>query len=143
MSSKLPYEQLRYLGLSPQFIQFPGSGERLVVLSEAQYRALERIAVEHFKPGGAESGGRHLPNDLRQRIATGENPVRAIRKWRGMTATQLARLVEITPSMMSQIERTGKTGSTRTFQKIATALGVPLEEVVPHVAEISLALRAR
>ncbi|MCL6705421.1 helix-turn-helix domain-containing protein [Pseudomonas sp. R2.Fl] len=132
MSNKPPSEPLRRLGLSPQFIQLPGGG-RLVVLPEAQYHTLEQMAVAHLRPRETQSEEHYLPHEIRQRILAGENPVRAIRKWRGMTGKQLASLVEITPSMMSQIERTGKTGSTRTFQKIAMVLGVPLEEVVPHV----------
>lgn len=34
--------------------------------------------------------------------------------------------------MISQIERTGKTGSTKTFKKIAEVLGVPLDLIFPN-----------
>lgn len=61
--------------------------------------------------------------------------MRAVRLWRGLNGRQLATLVGITPSMLSQIERTGKTGSTRTFKTIANVLGVPLDLLFPHLPD--------
>lgn len=82
-----------------------------------------------------ETEASSLPKRLLDRIAAGENPVRAVRLWRGLNGRQLATLVGITPSMLSQIERTGKTGSTRTFKTIANVLGVPLDLLFPHLPD--------
>lgn len=76
MSKKPPSEWLRRLELSPQFIQPPSGGGRLVVLPKAQSPTLERMAVEHLKPNGVESEQHHLPDEIRLRIAAGESPVR-------------------------------------------------------------------
>lgn len=119
--------------LDLQFVDHPNGGERLVILPETQYRILARAAAEALdairqKQGEASA----LPEAILQRIADGENPVRAIRQWRGLSGRYLARLVGITPSMLSQIECTGKTGSTRTFKAIADALCVPTDLVFPQ-----------
>lgn len=117
-----------------QFIRHPESKERLVVIPETQFRILERAANIGF---AAESFGRldasaPLPQPVLDRIADGENAVRAVREWRGLTGRDLAHLVGISPSMLSQIERTGKTGSTKTFKALAEALAVPLDMIFPQ-----------
>jgi len=119
--------------LDLQFIDYPNGKERLVVLLESQFRILERAARTGLKQSEAESSS--LPNELLDRIAGGENPVRAVRLWRGLNGRQLSVLVGITPSMLSQIERTGKTGSTRTFRAISEVLGVPLALLFPTSAD--------
>jgi transcriptional regulator with XRE-family HTH domain len=116
--------------LDLQFIDYPNGKERLVVLLESQFRILERAARTGLKQSEAESSS--LPNELLDKIAAGENPVRAVRLWRGLNGRQLSTLVGITPSMLSQIERTGKTGSTRTFRAISEVLGVPLALLFPN-----------
>jgi len=119
--------------LDLQFIDYPNGKERLVVLLESQFRILERAARTGLKQSEAESSS--LPNELLDKIAAGENPVRAVRLWRGLNGRQLSTLVGITPSMLSQIERTGKTGSTRTFRAISEVLGVPLALLFPTSAD--------
>jgi transcriptional regulator with XRE-family HTH domain len=119
--------------LDLQFIDYPNGKERLVVLLESQFRILERAARTGLKQSEAESSS--LPNELLDKIAAGENPVRAVRLWRGLNGRQLSTLVGITPSMLSQIERTGKTGSTRTFRAISEVLGVPLALLFPNSAD--------
>ena len=114
-----------------QYLDHPNGGERLVILPETQYRILA-LAVADAR----EAIGRHqrlaLPTAILQAISDGENPVRAIRRWRGLSGRYLARLAGITPSMLSQIECTGKTGSTRTFKAIADALCVPIDLIFPQ-----------
>lgn len=117
--------------LNIQFITHPTSKERLVVLPESEFRVLERAAsLRRVDPGGSGDSS-PLPKSLLDKIAGGENPIRAVRLWRGLNGQQLATLTGITPSMLSQIERTGKTGSTRTFKAIADVLGVPLDLIFP------------
>jgi DNA-binding XRE family transcriptional regulator len=120
--------------LNLQFIRHPGTRERLVVLPESQFRTLERAATARLS---SHNGGEAppLPKALVDNIAEGENAVRAIRLWRGLNGRQLAALAGITPSMLSQIERTGKTGSTKTFKAIARVLDVPLDVIFPNSVE--------
>jgi len=120
--------------LNIQFITHPRCRERLVVLPESEFRMLEMAAK--LRPGDPAEPDRSplLPGKLLDSIAAGENPVRAVRRWRGLNGRQLAALAGITPSMLSQIERNGKTGSTKTFRTIAGILNVPLDLIFPGQA---------
>ena len=123
------------MNLDLQYLDHPSGGERLVILPETQYRILALAAADALK-----AIGRHqrptpsLPTALSQAISDGENPVRAIRQWRGLSGRYLARLAGITPSMLCQVECRGKTGTTRTFKAIADALCVPVDLIFPQKA---------
>jgi DNA-binding XRE family transcriptional regulator len=121
--------------LSLQFIVHPGSRERLVVIPESQFRMLEKAAAERHSGQKAREGMSCLPGEVLDAMAKGENPVRAVRLWRGLSGRQLAELVGVSASMLSQIERTGKTGSTKTFKAIACVLDVPLDLIFPDYIE--------
>ena len=121
--------------LDLQYIDHPNGGERLVILPEAQYRILALAADEALKAiGRHQREAPSLPQAVSQMISDGENPVRAIRQWRGLSGRYLARLAGITPSMVSQVECRGKTGSTRTLKAIADALCVPVDLLLPQKA---------
>jgi ribosome-binding protein aMBF1 (putative translation factor) len=119
---------------SLQFITHPAGKERLVVLPESQFRMLELAAAKLASPKRPDRA-EALPKELLDRIAEGENSVRAVRLWRGLSGRQLAALTGISASMLSQIERTGKTGSTRTFKTVASILSVPLDLIFPSNGE--------
>jgi len=119
--------------LDLQYIDHPSGGERLVILPEAQYRILAMAAADALKAlAQHQRPTPPLPMAMMQAISDGENPVRAIRRWRGLSGRYLARLAGITPSMLSQIECKGNTGSTRTFKAIADALCVPIDLIYPQ-----------
>ena len=65
-----------------------------------------------------------------EEIRGGNPPVRALRAWRGMTAVELARMVGITPSMLCQMEKTGRCGSVDTLYRLSAILDVPMELIV-------------
>jgi ribosome-binding protein aMBF1 (putative translation factor) len=121
--------------LSLQFITHPAGKGRLVVLPESQFRMLELAAAAKLASPKRPDRAAPLPKELLDRIAGGENTVRAVRLWRGLSGRQLAALTGISASMLSQIERTGKTGSTRTFKTLASILDVPLDLIFPSIAE--------
>jgi DNA-binding XRE family transcriptional regulator len=119
--------------LDLQFVDHPNGGERLVILPETQYRILELAAADGLAAlRKSQREAFSLPKAVMSGISEGESPVRAIRRWRGLSGRYLARLAGITPSMLSQIECTGKTGSTRTFKAIADALCVPVDLIFPQ-----------
>ena len=119
--------------LDLQYLDHPGGGERLVILPEAQYRILALAVADALKAIGRQQPlAPCLPTAISQAISDGENPVRAIRHLRGLSGRCLARLAGITPSRLSQIERTGGTGSTRTLKAIADALCVPVDLIFPQ-----------
>lgn len=66
-----------------------------------------------------------LPEDLLDRlIARQENPVRAIRKYRGMTQADLAKAADISRPYLTEIETDKKEGSLRAMKALAKALDV-------------------
>ncbi|TPK95139.1 MULTISPECIES: helix-turn-helix transcriptional regulator [unclassified Mesorhizobium] len=120
--------------LNVQFIKHPGSKERMVVLPESQFRILKRTAMAGVSELDEPAPHSPLPKRVLDRIAAGENPVRAVRILRGLSGRQLAAQAGITPSMLSQIERSGKTASTKTLKAIAHILEVPLGAISPHLS---------
>jgi DNA-binding Xre family transcriptional regulator len=117
-----------------QFIKHPGSKERMVVLPESQFRMLKRTAMAGVTELHEPAPGSPLPKRVLDKIAAGENPVRALRVLRGLSGRQLAAQTGITPSMLSQIERSGKTASTKTLRAIAHILDVPLSVISPDLS---------
>ena len=111
--------------LDLQYLDHPGGGERLVILPETQYRILAHAAAEALKVIGRQQPAPCLPTAISQAISDGQNPVRAIRRWRGPSGRYLARLA-------GQIECTGRTGSTRALKAIADALCVPIDLIFPQ-----------
>ena len=86
--------------MKPQFIKT--EGEELVVLPRRDYEALvkrakkvsneeEKIARVIKKSNDALAAGDEieLPSKVAEAIARGENPLRVIREWRGMTQMYL------------------------------------------------------
>lgn len=137
IKQSLDFEDLD-MELDLQYISYPGGKERMVVLPESQFRFLERIAATRLSsPKGIENCS-SLPQELQDRIASGENPIRILRQWRGLSGRQLAKSAGITASMLSQIECTGKTGSTKTFRAIASLLDVPLDLIFPSHSDGAL-----
>ena len=70
------------------------------------------------------------PAELVRRIVEGEHPVRVWRTHRGMTARSLAAAAGIPSSYLSAIERGVKPGSVKALKSLATALDVPLDDLV-------------
>ena len=64
-------------------------------------------------------------------MIAGENPVRFWREKRRMTAKALAVQAEVSASLLSEIESGRKTGSVDTLRKLALALKVELDTLVP------------
>lgn len=116
-----------------QFLQLPGKGERFVVVPESLYRFFEEIISSQYKDKLiALQSNAGLPSNVLRELDLGVAPVRAIRKWRRLSAAKLARMVGVTPSMLSQIEARARFGSVRTYMKLSSVLGVPIELLLPE-----------
>lgn len=80
-----------------------------------------------MKNGGNDNA---LPDDILQKVALGqENPIKIIRKFRGMTQDDLAGAAGLSRPYLTEIETGRKEGSIRSLKSIAKALGVPLERL--------------
>jgi DNA-binding Xre family transcriptional regulator len=70
------------------------------------------------------------PAALVSRLVAGENPVRAFRSWRGLSAGELAEKSGISAPYLSGIETGSKPGSISVLKRIAAALAVDLEDLL-------------
>jgi DNA-binding XRE family transcriptional regulator len=82
-------------------------------------------------------GNRHLqiedvalPAAVWAAIESGEHPIRAIRKYRGLTQIDVAEQAGLRQGYIADIEAGKKTGSATSLKAIAAALGVPLDVIV-------------
>lgn len=81
----------------------------------------------HMKNGTAAAD---LPDGILQKIAIGiENPIKLIRKHRGLTQDDLAAAAGISRPYLTEIETGRKEGSIKSLKSIAKALNVSLERV--------------
>jgi DNA-binding XRE family transcriptional regulator len=125
----------------PQIIRTP-SGDELVVLPREEYEVLlarlgdedaeDAVAARLIRESlEAEKRGEEifLPTETWEQIETGTHPIEAIRRFRGLTQTQLASKAGITQGFLSEIENRKKTGDVSVLKRVAAALGAPLDVI--------------
>jgi DNA-binding XRE family transcriptional regulator len=125
----------------PQIIHT--AGEDLIVISRSDYETLlaragdeaaEDAATARIVDATSAKIARGedvaLPTSVWEAIEGGENPVRAIRKWRGLTQNELGEQAGLGQGFVADIESGKKTGSATSLKAIAAALGVPLDLLV-------------
>ncbi len=84
------------------------------------------IPVHEFT--AMQSAGTDLPDDVLEQLSLGHiNPIKIIRKYRGMTQGDLAEASGISRPYLTEIETGRKDGSIRALKSIAAALNVSLE----------------
>jgi DNA-binding XRE family transcriptional regulator len=116
------------------------AGEDLVVIARSDYEALLARAgddagrdamtariVDATDAKIARGEDVALPGAVWHAIESGEHPVRAIRKHRGLTQTELAGQAGLQHDYIADIEAGKKTPSAASLKAIAAALGVPLD----------------
>jgi DNA-binding XRE family transcriptional regulator len=123
-----------------QFIKTAG-GEELAVLPRREYERLTALAVGEdagvariVRRARAELMAGHeivLPKAVVDRLTVGGNPIRVLREWRGMTQAELVVSVGITQGYLSDLEAGKRKGPVALHQKIARALAVPIELLLP------------
>lgn len=114
------------------------SGERLVVLPEADYDQLveaaedaeDTAAVARFRARLASGEEELIPAAMVDRMINGESRVRVWREHRGLSATALAERAGIAQPYLSQIESGKRDGTVETYKKIAAVLGVSIDDLV-------------
>ncbi|OYW55093.1 MAG: hypothetical protein B7Z31_11140 [Rhodobacterales bacterium 12-65-15] len=75
-------------------------------------------------------GGEGVPLAVFTRIINGENPVKVIREWRGLTQAELARRAGLHRVQLHDIETGKSRGSVDTLKAVAVALDVGMDDVV-------------
>jgi predicted transcriptional regulator len=71
-----------------------------------------------------------LPKVVADRLID-ENPIRVIREWRQMTQAELTETVGMTQGYLSDLENGRRRGTAESLAKLARALRVPLDLLVP------------
>jgi DNA-binding XRE family transcriptional regulator len=110
----------------------------VAILPRADYERLKRLADEALEDAGTArlvvrakkevaDGAPLLPKEVVDRLADGENPIRVLREFRNETQMELRVRVGITQGYLSDLETGKRKGPLALHQKIARALGVPLE----------------
>jgi DNA-binding Xre family transcriptional regulator len=123
--------------MSVQIITSP-TGERLVVMPEADYEALveaaedaaDIAAVEAFRRRLAAGEEELIPAEMVMRMVAGESPVRVWREHRGLTMAALAERAGIAQLYLSQIETGKRDGTAQTMKKLALALDVTVDDLI-------------
>jgi DNA-binding XRE family transcriptional regulator len=123
-----------------QFIKISG-GVELAILPKSEYERLAKQAAHEDigtaslvqKAREAIAAGREivLPKAVVDRLAAGQNPIRVLREWRGTTQVQLVAAIGITQGYLSELEAGKRKGPVALHQKIARALGVPIDILLP------------
>ena len=125
------------IDMNTQIITSP-TGDRLVVIPEAEYEALidaltetaDLAAIRQFEERLAAGDEERLPEEMVDRILDGENLIRVWREHRGLTVKRLAERAGIAPAYLSQIETGKRDGTVATIRKLADALGITVDDLV-------------
>lgn len=123
--------------MSVQIITSP-TGERLVVLPEAEYETLveaaedaaDIAAFEEFKKRLAAGEEELIPSEMVMRMVAGESPVRVWREHRSLTMAALAERAGIAQPYLSQIETGKRDGTVATMKKLARALDLTVDDLI-------------
>ncbi|MBK1656826.1 helix-turn-helix domain-containing protein [Paracraurococcus ruber] len=115
-----------------------------VTLSRADFEALlsaredaaDNAAVDaqearEASEGAAAARADYLPAELVDRLLAGEHPIRVWRTHRGLSLRGLAELGDMPPSYLSNIETGRKPGSLAAMLRLARALRLSVEDLVP------------
>ena len=121
-----------------QTIKTDGADE-LVVMPRVEYDRLiaeledakDIASAKDFEAREAAGDVEFLPWELAKRLRQGEHPVTVWRDHRGLTQKALAERAKMTAAQLSEIEKGKKSGSVATLQKLARALSLTVDELLP------------
>lgn len=85
--------------------------------------------------GKAAARADHLPVELVVRLMAGEHPVRIWREHRGLSPQALAGKAGVGRSYVLEIEGSKKPGSGAIYCRLASALGVAVDDLLPAEAD--------
>ncbi len=112
----------------PAFVVLPiEEYERLINALEDAHDA---VTIEEFHRRLLSGEEETLPIEIADRILAGENPVRVLRKYRGLTLQQLADSCAVTNAHISQIETGKRSMSIGLLKKMAEALRADIELLI-------------
>ena len=101
--------------------------ERLVEDSEERADMRAAVSAEERRAAGEE----YLPAAVVDRLLAGDSPLRVWRKHRGLTQAALGEKAGISNVHISDMERSAKAGTTRVWKRVAAALNVAVDDILP------------
>lgn len=118
--------------------------EDTVTLSRADFEALVRtredaidnaavdtVEERESRLGKDTARADYLPVEAVARMLDGEHPLKVWREHRGQTQRGLAAAADVATSYLAEIERGQKPGSVSALRRLAAALGVAIEDLLP------------
>lgn len=104
----------------------------LEAVEDAEDTVALRGAETREKEVGKESArADHLPVELVMRLMAGEHPVRVWREHRDLSPQALADKAGVGRSYLVEIEGHKKPGSVAAYRRLASALGVAVDDLLP------------
>lgn len=122
--------------MSVQLILKEGKPEYAVIPFETYLRLVEDAEMladvrDYDAALQAINQGKELiPAEVVYALLDGGNPIRVWREHRGLSQTELAGMVGISPSYLSQLESGKRDGTAEVLAAIATALSLTLDDLV-------------
>jgi|SRR5437588_5680096 len=122
----------------------------VAIVPRGEYERLKNLAREAEEDAGTArliarakqdvvNGAPLLPKEVADRLANGENPIRVLREFREYTQAELVAALQVTQGYLSDLETGKRKGPMELHRKIARALGVPLELLVPVAVSLEQA----
>jgi hypothetical protein len=113
----------------------------VAILPRREYEALLAKAREADEDAGTarlveraqeeiEAGAPLIPMAVAERIAQGENPIRVIREWKGITQVHLSFKTSIGQGYISDLENGRRKGTIAALKEIARVLTVPIDVLI-------------
>lgn len=128
--------------MTAQYFNAP-DGTKMAIVPATEYQealkikemtlddAINSLKMDHIWQYYWDTPCQQVPTELFYRVLEGENPIRVYRKWRGYKVGELAQMVGVSTSYMSTIEAGKREGKIGLYDKIAAALGVCIEYIIP------------
>jgi hypothetical protein len=114
------------------------AGKKMAVLPVEDYERLLEMAEDREDILAAEraemrrnAGEEYVPSELVDRILDGENPLRVWREYRKLSLKQLSETSGVGLSYISELERGLKKGPGQVWGKLARALNVSIDDILP------------
>ena len=114
----------------PAFVVLPYHEYRALV--EAAEDASDARALHRFAQAVEEGREWTVPVEVADRLLRGEVPLRVWRELRGMSAARLAAAVQVTPAHIFKLESGKGEPSVALLRRLARALDVDLELLLPR-----------
>ena len=112
------------------------AGKEYVVVPRDEFEALchtvdgDEMDIAVARQALKDADEELVPFELAERIAASVHPVRVWREYRGLTASNLATESGVAQSYLSDIENGKKPGSVRALKRIATTLGIAVDDLI-------------